>query len=154
MDKRKFLFVSLSGLIGDIAWQVLKEGHDVRYYIEAEKERDIADGFVSKSKDWEGEAKWVAKIVFGDPLGQGAKAHALRATGKPVIGGSEYTDRLEDDRSFGQEELKKDGVNIIPYGEFESFDNAIEHVTQNPGRYAGKPSGEAQNIKRRLFVGE
>ena len=29
MDKRKFLFVSLSGLIGDIAWQVLKEGHDV-----------------------------------------------------------------------------------------------------------------------------
>jgi len=43
MDKRKFLFVSLSGLIGDIAWQVLKEGHDVRYYIEAEKERDIAD---------------------------------------------------------------------------------------------------------------
>jgi hypothetical protein len=53
MDKRKFLFVSLSGLIGDIAWQVLKEGHDVRYYIEAEKERDIADGFVPKSKDWE-----------------------------------------------------------------------------------------------------
>jgi hypothetical protein len=37
MEKRKFLFVSLSGLIGDIAWQVLKEGHDVRYYIEAEK---------------------------------------------------------------------------------------------------------------------
>jgi len=53
MDKRKFLFVSLSGLIGDIAWQVLKEGHEVRYYIEAEKERDIADGFVPKSKDWE-----------------------------------------------------------------------------------------------------
>ena len=46
MDKRKFLFVSLSGLIGDIAWQVLKEGHDVRYYIEAEKERDIADGMI------------------------------------------------------------------------------------------------------------
>jgi len=52
MDKRKFLFPSLSGLIGDIAWQILKEGHDVRYYIEAEKERDIADGFVPKSKAW------------------------------------------------------------------------------------------------------
>ena len=58
MDKRKFLFVSLSGLIGDIAWQVLKEGHDVRYYIDAEKERDIADGFVPKSKDWEKDAKF------------------------------------------------------------------------------------------------
>jgi hypothetical protein len=53
MDKRKFLFVSLCALIGDMAWQVLMEGHDVRYYIEAEKERDIADGFVPKSKDWE-----------------------------------------------------------------------------------------------------
>ncbi len=30
----------------------------------------------------------------------------------------------------------------------------MEHVTQNPGRYVIKPSGEAQNVKRRLFVGE
>ena len=74
MDKRKFLFVSLPGLIGDIAWQVLKEGHDVRYYIEAEKERDIADGFVPKSKDWEKDAKWSDIVVFDDTLGQGAKA--------------------------------------------------------------------------------
>src|SRR5262249_10908961 len=28
------------------------------------------------------------------------------------------------------------------------------HVTQNPARYVIKPSGEAQNVKRRLFVGE
>src|ERR1700732_1937463 len=155
MDKRKFLLVSLSGLIGDIAWQVLKEGHDVRYYIEAEKERDIADGFVPKSTNWEVDAKeWADIVVFDDTLGQGERAQALRAAGKPVIGGTPYGDRLEDDRSFGQEELKKAGVNIIPYAEFESFDDAIEHVTQNPGRYVIKPSGEAQNVKRRLFVGE
>jgi uncharacterized membrane protein len=46
-DKRKFLFVSITGLISDIAWQVAKEGHEVRYCIEDEKERDIADGFVA-----------------------------------------------------------------------------------------------------------
>jgi len=154
MDKRKFLFVSLSGLIGDIAWEVLKEGHDVRYFIEAEGERDIADGFVPKSKDWERDAKWADIVVFDDTLGQGARAQALRATGKPVIGGTPYTDRLEDDRSFGQEELKNSGVNIIPYEEFDSFDRAIEFVRKNPDRYVIKPSGEAQNVKRRLFVGE
>jgi len=38
--------VSLSGLIGDSAWQVLKEGHEVRYFIESVQERNIADGFV------------------------------------------------------------------------------------------------------------
>jgi phosphoribosylamine---glycine ligase len=154
MDKRKFLFVSLSGLIGDIAWEVLKEGHDVRYFIEAASEQDIADGFVPKSKDWERDAKWADVVVFDDTLGQGAKAQALRATGKPVIGGSPYTDRLEDDRSFGQEELKNSGVNIIPYEDFDSFDPAIEFVKKNPDRYVIKPSGEAQNVKRRLFVGE
>src|SRR5258707_4281183 len=154
MDKRKFLFVSISGLVGDIAWEVLKEGHDVRYYIEAEGERAIADGFVPKSKDWERDAKWADIVVFDDTLGQGAKAQALRATGKPVIGGSPYTDRLEDDRSFGQEELKNAGVNIIPYEDFESFDPSIEFVKKNPDRYVIKPSGEAQNVNLQLFVGQ
>src|SRR5258708_39270795 len=154
MDKRKFLFASICGLIGGIGWEVQKEGHDVRYYIEAEGERDIADGFVPKSKDWELDAKWPDLVVFDDMLGQGAKAQALRATGKPVIGGSPYTDRLEDDRSFGQEQLKNAGVSIIPYQDFDSFDPAIEFVKKNPDRYVIKPSGEAQNVKRRLFVGE
>src|ERR1700686_200129 len=154
MEKKNFLFVSLTGLISDIAWQVSKEGHEVRYFIGDKKERDIADGFVAKSKDWEKDVDWADIIVFDDTLGQGEKAHALRKQGKKVIGGTPYSDRLEDDRSFGQEELKKAGVNIIPYGEFESFDEAVEHVVKNPDRYVIKPSGEAQNVKRRLFVGE
>src|ERR1700751_1251064 len=154
MEKRNFLFVSLTGLISDIAWQVSKEGHEVRYYIQDKKERDIADGFVAKCKDWEKDAEWADILIFDDTLGQGEKAQALRAAGKKVIGGTPYSDRLEDDRSFGQEELKKAGVNIIPYFEFANFDDAIEHVAQNPGRYVIKPSGEAQNVKRRLFVGE
>ncbi len=155
MEKRKFLFVSLSGLIGDIAWQVVKEGHEVRYWIGAEDEQDIADGFVPKTDDWERDAaEWADVVVFDDTLGQGARAEALRRAGKAVVGGTEYTDRLEDDRSFGQEELKKAGVNIIPYREFTDFDEAIQFVRDNPGRYVIKPSGEAQNVKRRLFVGE
>jgi phosphoribosylamine---glycine ligase len=154
MEKRKFLFVSLSGLIGDIAWRVVQEGHEVRYSIDAADERDIADGFVPKTDDWEREVDWADIVVFDDTLGQGARAEALRRRGKLVIGGSEYTDRLEDDRSFGQEELKKAGVNIIPYREFTDFDEAIVYVRANPSRYVIKPSGEAQNVKRRLFVGE
>jgi len=151
---RKFLFVSLSGLIGDIAWQVVKEGHEVRYFIADEKEQDIADGFVTKSHNWEADVPWADVVIFDDTLGEGEKAQKLRAAGKPVIGGTPYSDKLEDDRSFGQEELKKAGVGIIPYREFDSFDAAIEHVTENPYRYVIKPSGEAQNVKRFLFVGE
>ncbi len=154
MDKKKFLFVSLDGLISDTAWQVSKEGHDVKYYIESELDKDIADGFVPKSLDWQSDVEWADVIIFDDVLGQGEKAKKLRDQGKFVIGGTPYTDKLEDDRSFGQEELKKFGVPIIPYKEFSNFDDAISFVQASPGKYAIKPSGEAQNIKRLLFVGE
>jgi len=151
---RRFLFVSLDALISDIAWQVHREGNEVRYYIGSEAEREIADGLVPKVDDWESHVDWADVIVFDDVMGQGEKAAALRAAGKLVVGGTAYTDRLEDDRSFGQQELRSHGVSIIPFHEFTDFDSAIEHVKTHPGPYVIKPSGEAQNIKRLLFVGQ
>ena len=150
----KFLFVSYDGLISDIAWRVASEGNDVRYYINTPSERDIGDGFVPKVDAWEPHVDWADVIVFDDVLGHGDHAHRLREQGKIVVGGTPYTDRLEDDRTFGQEELKKHGVSIIPFQEFTDFDSAIEYVKAHPAAYVIKPSGEAQNIKRLLFVGQ
>ena len=149
---KKFLFISLSALISDIAWHVAKEGHKVKYYIKDKSEKNIANGFVTKANDWGKWIDWADIIVFDDTLGQGKLADKLRKKGKLVIGGTEYTDRLEDDRSFGQEELKKHGVTILPYQEFTSFDEAIEYVRSNPNRYVIKPCGEV--LKSLLFVGE
>jgi phosphoribosylamine--glycine ligase len=154
MEQKNFLFVSLDALIGDIAWQVQKEGHNVKYYIDDPGERDIADGFIPKTEDWQAEVAWADVVVFDDVLGQGANAKKLRDEGKLVVGGTPYTDMLEDDRSFGQGELKKAGVSIIPHRDFTSFDDAIKFVEENPGTYVVKPSGEAQNRKQLLYVGE
>ncbi|HOY09716.1 MAG TPA: phosphoribosylglycinamide synthetase C domain-containing protein [Candidatus Omnitrophota bacterium] len=154
MEKKKFLFVSYDALINDIAWQVCKEGHDVKYFIKDEAAKDIADGFVPKTSDWTQDIEWADVIIFDDVLGFGHCAQELRLKGKRVVGGTAYTDRLEDDRTFGQQEMKSAGINIIPFMEFASFDDAIAYVQANPARYVIKPSGEAQNIKRLLFVGE
>ena len=154
MEPRKILFISIDGLIGDTAWQCVTEGNDVRYYIANEGEREIADGFVPKVDDWESHVDWADLIVFDDVLGQGTLAQKLRLAGKRVVGGSPYTDRLEDDRAFGQAELKAAGVTIIPQENFTDFAAAIEYVKANPNRYVIKPSGEAQNLKQLLFVGE
>ena len=107
-----------------------------------------------KTDDWKSEVDWADVVVFDDVLGMGAMAEELRGSGKPVVGGSPYTDRLEDDRAFGQQELKAAGISIIPQENFTSFDDAMAYVQANPNRYVIKPSGEAQNIKRLLFVGE
>lgn len=154
MQPKNFLFVSLDNLIGDIAWKITKEGHNVKYFVEHESEREIGDGFFPKVDDWQSEIDWADVIIFDDVLGQGKKAQELRKKGKAVIGGTSYTDQLEDDRAFGQEELKKYGVPIIPYQNFTSFEAAIDFVRNNPAKYVIKPSGESQNTKGLLFVGE
>lgn len=154
MESKKFLFVSIEGLIADIAWRVFNEGHEVRLYIDSESEREIGNGFVPKTEDWKKETDWADIVVFDDVLGQGKIAEELRRQGKIVLGGSGYSDRLEDDRGFGQEEMKKAGIPIIPYQNFTSFDEAIDFVKTNPGRYVIKPSGEGQTVKRLLFTGE
>lgn len=146
--------MSFDALCTDLAWQVLKEGHAVKMYIESSDVKDVGNGFVEKTKDWRAEVEWADVIVFDDVLGMGKMANEMRAQGKLVVGGSEYTDRLEDDRAFGQEEMKKHGVSILPYREFEFFDDAIAYVEANPDAYVIKPSGEAANIKRLLFVGK
>ncbi|HLE07007.1 MAG TPA: phosphoribosylglycinamide synthetase C domain-containing protein [archaeon] len=150
---KKFLFVSIEGLIGDLAWAVKKEGNEVKYFIQQKDQRDVCDGFVEKCDEWEKFSDWADVIVFDD-LGFGAAADKLRKQGKFVVGGSAYTDKLEDDRDFGQEEMKSVGINILPNWTFDNFDSAIKFVKENPGRYVLKPSGKAQNEKELLFVGQ
>src|SRR3989338_2126698 len=134
-EPKKFLFVSKDALIGDTAWQLVKEGHMVKYSVENPEDKDVADGFVVKIEDWKEEVDWADVIIFDDVLGHGTIAKELRDKGKLVIGGTPYTDMLEDDRAFGQDELKKYGVNIILYEDFTSFDDAIAFVEKNPAKY-------------------
>lgn len=154
MEPKNFLFMSLDNLSGDLAWQISKEGHNVKYYVENPEEREVASGFVNIVTDWKKEVDWADTIIFDDVLGEGTKAKELREKGKFVIGGTPYCDLLEDDRAFGQAELKKMGVSIIPQKDFTNFNEAIDYVKQNPARYVLKPNGVAQNIKGLLYVGE
>lgn len=149
----RFLFVSTFGGIMDLAWQVLKEGADVRLWIDGETERRVGDGFVPKVDDWEAHVDWADVIVFDD-VEYGATCEALRARGKAVVGGTVYTDRLELDRDFGQQEMKAVGMTVLPSWDFDSFDAAIEFVKANPDRYVVKPNGSAQNEKTLSYVGQ
>jgi len=149
---KNFLFISLSNLIWDIARQISKEWHNVKYYVKDEEEREVADGFITKVDNREEHVDRADVVVFDDVLGQWTIAKQIRDKGKLVIWGTPYTDLLEDDRSFGQEEMKRFGISILPYWNFEDDDEAIEFIKQNPDKYVLKPNGDA--LKRILFVWE
>lgn len=149
----KFLFVSPEALSLDLAYTVQQEGNEVKFCVQSATEKDVGDGFVDKADEWESHVAWADVIVFDD-IGFGKTAEKLRAEGKKVVGGSSYTDRLENEREFGQQELEKAGVSVLPSWNFSDFEEAIKFVQQTPGRYVIKPSGKAQNEKELLFVGQ
>lgn len=151
---RKFLFVSLESLSGDLAWSLVKEGHEVKSYIKAKTDVDVYTGFIERIPTWESYIDWADVIVFDD-IEFGLQADKLRKKGKKVVGGSVYTDRLEIDREFGQAELRKYGVNTLPSQNFLNYDEAINFIRTNPGRYVFKPSGNTPSGgKGLLFTGQ
>jgi phosphoribosylamine-glycine ligase len=149
----KFLFVSPEALSLDLAYRVQQENNEVKFFVQSDTEKDVGDGFVEKVATWDNLVDWADVIVFDD-IGFGKTADKLRAEGKRVVGGSSYTDRLENEREFGQQELAKAGVSVLPNWNFSDFDEAIKFVQGNPQRYVIKPSGKAQNEKELLFVGQ
>ncbi|MBI5079594.1 phosphoribosylamine--glycine ligase [Candidatus Wolfebacteria bacterium] len=153
-EKKKFLFVSLESLSGDLAWQLVKEGHEVKIYIKSKQDADVYNGFLEKVDNWESYKDWADVTVFDD-VEFGEIADKLRKNGKLVIGGSIYTDDLEMDRDFGQAEMKKYGVNVLPQWQFSNYEEAIEFIEKNPDRYVFKPSGNIPSAgKGLLFVGQ
>ena len=157
MDTKRFLFVSAdAALITDLAWQVHREGHDVKYYIEAESDREIGDGFVPKTDDWEAEVDRADVIVFddiwvGSDIGTGGLARELREQGNAVVGGTPNTDRLEEDRGYAMEVLEDNVVNTSETHVFDSFDAGIRHVRENPVRDQAArrgPERQAPTVRR------
>src|SRR3989338_1228683 len=80
-EKKKFLFVSLESLSGDLAWQIKKEGHEVKAYIKAKSDLDVYDGFIDKVENWEEHIDWADIIIFDD-VEFGVVAERLRKKGK------------------------------------------------------------------------
>jgi len=153
-EMKRFLFVSLESLSGDLAYRVLKEGHEVKVYIKAKSDADVYQGFVDRVPDWESHVDWADVIIFDD-VEFGEAAEKLRKKGKAVVGGSVYTDSLEIDREFGQAELKKHGITTLPSFHFSDYEEAIKFIKEHPDRYVFKPSGNVPSAgKGLLFLGQ
>jgi phosphoribosylamine---glycine ligase len=157
---KKFLFVTDEALAVDLAWKIKEEGNEVRMYVGNEDDQDVGDGFVDKVDDWLGQVDWADVVVFDDvisgPNGFGKVADELRAKGKLVVGGSEYTDKLEIDREFGQQEMKAAGMLVLPQWTFDNFGAAIDFLKENPGRYVFKPAeGDLDwYVRNLLFIAQ
>jgi len=142
MKNKNFLFVVTDINIGFHIINTKNEGNRVKVFSTVYK-GNMLKGFIDDKdwvKDWHRYVNWADVIIFDD-VGWGKHAEVLRKKGKLVIGGSEYTDKLELDREFGQKELEKRGIPILKEHEFNTIEEVINFIKKHPKRYVLKPCG-------------
>jgi hypothetical protein len=154
------LFVTEEALSVDLAWKIKGEGNEVKFYIGREDDQDVGEGFwrnatIGKRRSLGRMSSCLTMSYLGRRWFRKAGGRTA-CEGKLVVGGSEYTDRLETDREFGQQEMKAVGMLVLPHWDFDNFGDAIEFLKTNPGRYIFKPSeGDLDwHVKNLLFIAQ
>lgn len=144
----RFLGVTETCDLGALYMRLLEGGHEVRISISDPLARGTLAGLVPHVPDWRAELNWVraagaAGVIVFEAVseGLGALQDTLRREGFNVIGGSEYGDRLENDRAFAQGILGELGMQVAPTCEFDNFADADAYLRRRPRRYVLKFSG-------------
>lgn len=149
----KFLFRSGWGESLAIALRVLEEGNEVKLSITEKSPRTVGDGLVEKERDFPRGVAWADVIVYDGNLFDLPKEAELVRKSKPVVGSSEFGNKLEHDRPFAISLVKKLGLRIPEYKVFKGpggFDKARQFLEccedQNCG-WVFKPCGSIEGIR-------
>jgi phosphoribosylamine--glycine ligase len=134
--------------LASLYMRLLAEGHEVRISVSWPEAEGTMAGIVPRTEDWRAELAWIAEagkdgVLVFEATGFGELQDDLRAQGFNVIGGSAFGDKLEIDRGFAQVLLGEIGLNIAPYGEFETAADALADLERRPRRTVFKLSASA-----------
>lgn len=154
----RFLGIGDYNSLGDMYWRLASAGHDVRVYVREPEAHEIYAGLVERTDSWERELDWIAAagrdgIIIIETASLGDIADALRRRGFHVVGGSEWTDRIERDRSFGQQVMRDAGLQTAPTHAFRDYAAALAFLREHPARYVFKLS-DSESASTRNYVGE
>jgi phosphoribosylamine--glycine ligase len=144
--------------LGALYLDLMTRGHSVRVCARDPDAADVGEGLFPRVADWRSELSWVREagedgVVVFETASDGAVQDSLREQGYQVIGGSQAGDRLETDRTHGQEVLRGLGMQIAPTHRFGDFDEAIEFVRSRPDAYVYKLDGSGF-ASTRTYVGQ
>jgi phosphoribosylamine--glycine ligase len=153
----RFLGVGDWNDLGSIYLDLLEAGHEVRVYASEPEAADILAGMVPRVEDWRACLEWIRAagsegIVLFETATRGAIQDDLRRAGFSVVGGSALGDRLERERGFGQEILRRCGLPTIPSWSFRDAGETAAFVRNRPGRYVLKYDG-GEGLLSKSFPG-
>lgn len=135
----KIALVSADGCGAWFLLRLIEEGNQCDYYLlEQDKTQSILSGLVpaprfQEPKNWRG-----YDLVLFDGSSDGQLADKIRKQA-PVLGCSEVSCALEDDRLFGLDAMKEMGIDVPLYEPFDSPESARKWLSKHPDRYVYKP---------------
>ena len=142
----KVLLIDPAGAFVDFALKCQNAGHEVKQWIRKVPGHDdskIGQGLVPRVYNWRLYMNWADIIVLSDNAYENRDLEKYFKQGYPILGANDLMSNLELNRGFGQDILKKAGLDIIPSVTFKEYNEAIDYVKNKPIRYVSKPSGDA-----------
>jgi phosphoribosylamine--glycine ligase len=125
----------------DLALKLQDEGNEVIFHTLTEGESMVGVGLLPIRKTLEDSLN--ADLIINDDVFLGSISDKLRRLGKPVVGGSTVTDRLENDREFGNKIMQACQIRVPRSETFRDFNLGKEFVASHPNkRYVFKPHGQ------------
>jgi phosphoribosylamine---glycine ligase len=144
----RFLGIGDTCDLGALYMRLLAGGHEVKVFVGEPLAQGTMAGLVEHTSNWQRELDWIKAagddgiILFENVAkSRGQLQDSLRKDGFHVIGGSEYGDRLENDRAFAQRILAEIGLQTARVEEFDNLEFADRFLTSHPSRYVLKFNG-------------
>lgn len=141
------LIVDADGIGLDFALRCNAHGHAVKTFMRKQVgNRDRAgDGLIEKVPEWEKWMQWADIIVPTMNTVYLDRLEDFRKLGYPIFGPSKQSAMLEIERGAGMALLKKSGIDIPPYKQFRTLDEAEAHCWKKDGRYVFKTLGSEED---------
>lgn len=153
----KLLIINMDSVGEGLAFALkcAKADHQVRIWFARQCNPECGQGFegIERVPEWITSAKWADLIV---PTGNHQfmpKFEMLRKAGVKVFGPSERSAALEIERAKGMKFFEAAGIEVPPWKQFDSLDDALVHVKKTEERFVFKTLGDEED-KSLSYVGK
>lgn len=131
-------------LLLDVVLRSQAAGHDVRWFIpRTDKNKWIGRGLANIVSDWREYMRWADIVILADNTKYLREIDAWRkARGVKVVGATADAAAWELNRTLGQQVMKKAAIDVLPFKQFNHYDDAMAHVKKHMKRFVSKPIGD------------
>lgn len=131
----------------DLGLRAQANGHSVRYFLRKfdARTRPVGRGLLERVPDWHAHMDWSDLVLLEANGAYMGEMDPWRRRGCMIIGGDEKSAAWELDRSKGMEVLRKAAIPVLPYREFNDYDQAIRHVERHGAVMYSKPCSDTDD---------